>query len=337
MKQSQNLIKEDINFLEYPNWVINKRESAKVWRIERNNGVYEISGLLSLPTHFDKIVLYFLLYKLYKETGLKNARIQTTRYEIAKNVFPGIKSYGKNKYERIMVSLRKWNNIAITFDGIFYEGDGHTFRAFHIINELKLQKETGLLTIEFNASYLRQLAETEFYILIDFNQYRKLQKASSARLYEILIKTFKDRTEWAINIQLLAEKLTFEKREGAKQYYPSDVLQYIKPAVNEINKKTDMYIKMDFNKDTQVVVFKSLPAKTKQEYVPAMIEKKDYAKDKKKADLLKQYQLLSDSEKDFIHASINDNQFYKYLAEDERVYAWMSQNYTKSKPINNKD
>ena len=197
-------------------------------------------------------MLYYLLYKLYKENGLKNTKIKTTRYEIAKNVFPGVKSYGKNKYDRIMISLKRWHNLSIHFEGVFYEGDGYTIRFFHVVDSVKLQKETGELVVEFNAIYLKQLAETAFYVLIDFNQYRRLQKASSARLYEILLKTFKERKDWAINIQSLAEKMTFEKREGAKSYYPSDILRHLKVAVNEINKRTDLHIKFEYNKGNQV-------------------------------------------------------------------------------------
>ena len=262
MKQQKKMVREDINFLEYPNWVLNRRSTTKIWTVERQNGKYEIASPSGLPSHFDKMVLYYLLYKLYLKTALETTSVTTTRYEIAKNVLPDTRSVGNNQYKRIMLSLKRWTNLNIHFDGVFYEGDGHTVRFFHVIDDVKMQNETGKITIKLNESYLKQLKETTFYIFIDFDQYKRLQKASSARLYEILLKTFKERNVWAINIQLLAKKLTLDKRKKAKAYYPSDVLRHLKVAVNEINKKTDMHIKFEYNKSNQVCVFKCLPPRS---------------------------------------------------------------------------
>ena len=258
MENTKKMIKEDINFLEYPNWVIDRKNKATQWNIKKNNGEYEILCPLGLPKHFDKIVLYFLLHKLYREKNLDSYLLTTTRHEIAKNVFPYEKAFGTNRYKRIMDSLKKWNSVAINFEGVFYDGDEYRIKSFHIINECTLTPSSGELSIKFNESYVKQLKETKFYMLIDFEQYKKLHKTSSARLYEILVKNYKERNEWAISIQLLAEKLTFEKREGAQGYYPSDVLRYVKPGIQEINKKTDLEIGFNYNKETGICIFKKL-------------------------------------------------------------------------------
>ena len=106
---------------------------------------------------------------------------------------------------------------------------------FHIIDDVILDEKTKGLCIKFNQQYLAQLRESSFYTTIDFNEYKRLTRGISARLYEILIKTFYNCDTWSIGIKKLAEKLTLDKRVGAKEYYPSDVLSNLKPAIKEIN------------------------------------------------------------------------------------------------------
>jgi hypothetical protein len=94
-----------------------------------------------------------------------------------------------------------------------------------------------------------------YFKLINFNEYKRLKRPVSARLYEILIKTFKDRDIWQIGIIKLAEKLTLEKREGKENYYPSDLIIKLRPAINEINNNTGLKINFDYNKETHICTF----------------------------------------------------------------------------------
>lgn len=328
VEDNKKIIKDDINFLEYPNWVIDRKNKATTFSIEKPHGKYEIISPLGLPKHFDKIILYCLLYKLYREKNFESYLIKTSRYEIAKNVFSGVKDFGKNKFNRIMVALKKWNALSINFDGLFYSNEERSVRYFHIVDEVTLRPKSGELTVKFNESYVKQLRETTFYKLIDFEQYKKLHKTSSARLYEILVKNFKDRKEWSAGIQLLAEKLTFEKRQGAQNYYPSDVLRYLKPSVNEINKKTDLEIKFDYNNETSVCVFK-LVKKQKVTYTPAT---KSVEIVKQKADenaklnnlYMKKFKLLSvDEQKEMLEA-ISRDAFLKVIDDqDHQIVSYM--------------
>ena len=43
----------------------------------------------------------------------------------------------------------------------------------------------------------------------------------------------------------------FKKRENAKGYYASDMLKKLKPAINEINEKTELYIIFQYNDKNQ--------------------------------------------------------------------------------------
>ena len=327
MDDQKKIIKDDINFLEYPNWVVDRKNKATVWTIQKEHGIYQVMSPLGLPKHFDKIVMYFLLYKLHRETGFEKYSLTTNRYEIAKAIF-GEKIGGSKAYARIMNAIKKWQSIAINFEGVFYEGDGYTIRGFSIIDEYTLRKETGELTVRFSEAYVNQLKETKFYKLIDFDQYKKLHKTSSARLYEILVKQFKDRNEWAIGIKTLAEKITFEKREGAKDYYPSDILRYLKPSINELNKKTDLYIDFQYNKETQVCIFKKL-SKPKELYVPAVTVKEKKPKraesDNQIALCMVYFNSLTTDEQEKIHDGIKRSPYCKYIPnEDARIFAYMT-------------
>jgi hypothetical protein len=268
MEDQHLFIKDDINFLEYPNWIIDKRNEVTFWIIKKPNGcTYNIKSPEGLPSYFDKKVLYYLMHKLYTETNLETYALTTTRYEIGINISPDGNRPSKKQYENIMDSLWKWKAIAIHFEGVFYEVEGYTVRFFSIIDEVVLNKRTGALSIRFNKSYIDQQRLSTFYKLIDFQKYKRFSSATAARLYELLIKNFKDRDAWPIGIQLLAEKMTMEKRCNAKYYYPSDVMRHLKPAINEINKNTDIFIVLDYNKKTGVCIFKK--GQKPKQYTPA--------------------------------------------------------------------
>ena len=327
MEDHKKIIKDDVNFLEYPNWVLDRKDSALVeWQIQKERGTYKIISPNGLPKQFDKIVLYFLLYKLYRETRFTKRTITTNRFEIAKSVFNLSKGFGKNKYNRIMDAIRKWSVLSIGFEGLFYTGEEYTERVFHVIESFVLKKNSGELTIHFNEVYIKQLNESKFYKLIDFEQYRKLHKSTSVRLYEVLVKSFINRKTWASDIQLLSEKLTFKKNENAKTYYPSDVLRYLKPAVNEINKKTDLRVSLEYNKETKVCVFTKIE-QGKATYKPASkLEDKERRlkqKEEKKA-FLKEFKDFSVQEQEEILAEIKRHPFIDFLPDEEsRIYAYM--------------
>ena len=247
--KTKNALRDDINFLEYPNWIVREQAGLKELILEKENGHYKITTSAdSLPNRFDKIVLYCLLCKLFNTTQFESLQIKVSRYKIAKSSFYKREKIGRNEYERVMLSLKRWLNLSVEFYGVFYDGDKYKTRGFHIVDGYELD-DKGELRIDFNRQYIEQLRETNFYKLINFEEYRRLAKPTSARLYEILIKTFKDRYVWKIDIIKLGEKLTLSKR------YPSQILEKLVPAVNEINRKTELKVTLDYNKQTQVCTF----------------------------------------------------------------------------------
>lgn len=329
MDAQKKMLKDEINFLEYSNWTISRKNNKISWTLDKPHGKYEMLSALGLPSHFDKIVLYFLLYKLYYEKKLNSYGIKTTRYEMAKNIFGGT-HFGKNIYDRIMMSLKKWKAIAINFYGVFYEGETYSTRFFAMIDSVCLHEKSGELTIRFNEDYINQLKESKFYKLIDFEQYKKLHKAISARMYEILIKSFERDDEWAINIQALAEKVTFEKRDGFKKYQPSDIVRQLKAGINEINKKTDLHIAFDYNRASNTCVFRKLK-KQKETFVPAkkIVEAKKKAPSlaEQMATCMETFNGLPAEEQKKIRAEIKKQQFFKFMPDETaRIFTYMTMN-----------
>ena len=327
MEDQKKMFKDDINFLECPNLVLNNRTSVNTWVIEKEHGRYEMTSMKGLPSHFDKIILYYLIYKLYKETGLKKNRLVTNRYDIARNVFFNVKNLGKNHYDRIMESLKKWKQVAINFEGVFYEDGRYIIKYFSFVDDVTLDKESGKLTIRFGEAYIKQLRETKFFRYINFEQYKKLNRAVSARLYEILLKSFKKSNEWSIDIQKLAEKVTFEKPAGASKYYPSIVLRHIRPAVKEINKKTDLYIKLHFNKDSGVCIFAKEQKPNNLLPARSLLEDRRKTKPSKSKDQDDCYSVhlnMPEDERNRIRKVIERDAFLTVLPDDKsKVYAYM--------------
>ena len=165
--------------------------------------------------------------------------------------------------------------------------------------------------------------------MIDFEKYKTLKRASSARLYEILAKTFKGRGEWAIDIKKLAEKLTFEKRENAADYYPSDVLRHLKPSIVEINKKTDLEIGFTYNKETDTCIFKKLK-KQKNTYIAATKDNGENKKIKQNTQkeiyaCMEYFKALEVAEQQRIrNKAIHDPYLVVLKTEEEKIYAHMT-------------
>ena len=115
-----------------------------------------------------------------------------------------------------MASLEKLAHLDISFKGVFYSDGFHSTRFFSKIDDVILNEQTKKIFIRFNQQYVHMLKESKFFRNIDYNEYKRLKRPSSKRLYEILSKTFFDRDEWAIGIQALAEKMAADKRKDAK-------------------------------------------------------------------------------------------------------------------------
>ena len=253
-------VKDDINFLEYPNWIVSSIKNKRMFMIEKERGKYVLSvpeNIDHLPIRKDKVVLYTLLGEITRNS-FKTNEITTTRYKLAKYVYNRVPT--TSQYNGIIKSLKRWFGVRVIFEGLFYNGKEYTSKGFGIIDDYEVEKD-GKLRVRFNKEYLNYIKDTNYYKYVNFEEYRKLKRPVSVRLYELLIKTFKDRKIWKIDIKKLAEKLTLELK------YPSHIYAVIKPAINEINRNTELSIELEYDKDTKVCTFKLKGKKTIQQQV----------------------------------------------------------------------
>lgn len=248
----KGVIREDINFLDYPNWTVSLKEHITDYTIKKNNGFYEIKCPEGLPGRFDKLILYFLLYKLHESYDDPDT-VVTTRYEIAKNVLFQEKNFSKEKYDRIMLALKRWKAIYIRYEGIFFDRNTSTYtiKYFSILDYVSLDKQTNELVIKFNKHYMTQLRNSTFYRLINFHEYKQLIRPISARLYEILAIYLYYQEIWCIDVLLLGEKLTLKKR-----FFASHILNAMEPAIEDINQSTQLQFSFDYDKQRALCIFK---------------------------------------------------------------------------------
>ena len=322
MAEQEKIIKEDCNFLEWPMFVLDDKEQPQQLLIEKGDGKYEISCSIGLPDFFDKKVLYCLLQELYEKTRLQSYSITTTRYKLAKGISKN--TPGKKQYDNLMTALKKWAALTINFDGIFYENGHHITKIFHIIDTVFFDHKTGKVMVRFNKEYVDQLNSSQFYKIIDFHKYRTFTRATSARLYELLVKNFMGRDIWTINIKILASKLGLKKHPDSANYYRSDIIRQLKPCITEINSRTDLYVDLILKADSDICVFKQL--EKQKEYIPAIAVGKTKKKSQTKHidKCYEQFSNLPQDERDRISTIIErDPYLIVFPDEKSKVYAFM--------------
>jgi len=252
---TKDLVKQNINFLEYPLWFQNSRlaentlsEFGQTWS-DREGYIYR-SGY-KMPVKTDGIFLLYLLLQSQKNNFTE--KITLTRYQILKDCGKGL---SKVWYDRLEESLNRWLRVDISFKGTFYNGENYSSMAFHIIDSWTLDKKTKKLDIILSPRFLQMMCGKGFFKYINFTEFKKLDSPLATRLYEILSKTFYGRDIWEIDAMKLAEKIPLSLS------YPSEVVVKIKPAINRINKHTDLKIALTVRhkeRGKAILIFTKIP------------------------------------------------------------------------------
>lgn len=252
MAQRQIKIKQDINLLEKPLWFPIKPTMIKegeVYVYEKNNCKIRFLGI---PNHTDALFLNYLV-GICEERGFQR-KIYTTEYKVIEDCF-GYR--GGFQYEQLKEALKKWEGVSIEFKGTFYNGKTYQFMVFGIIDRADID-EKGRLFVEFNSAFLEIIKNSQFYRFIDFEEYKSLEKPTSRRLYELLIKSFYNRNTWKIEIMKLADKMVPQELLKYK-LYPTRMKKKIEISLEEINRKTAMGIEFKMKRDKKaqkICVFK---------------------------------------------------------------------------------
>lgn len=236
---SRELIKQDINFLENPLWfqdekLAKRTEDGFVWK-DKDGFIYRAG--YRPPVKTDMIFLLYLLIQSQKQKWAE--KIQLSRYQIMTDCGVGTDAWW---YERLEDSLKRWKMVGIEFHGMFYDKKEYITKMFGIIDDWEIDKKTKLLKVRLSPSYLLKVKESTFFRYIDFDQVKALRSPLSTRLYEILVKTFKNRDIWKIDAIRLAEKIPMNEK------YPAHIALKIQPAVNRISNHTDLKIGLELDK-----------------------------------------------------------------------------------------
>lgn len=238
----KEMVKQDINLLEYPLWFqdecqAKKTETGFVWRLSKDDGTgkeFVLKTSFKPPVKTDMIFLLFLLLESQKQSWKDEIRI--SRYQVLKKCGLGTDA---RWYERLEESLERWEEVSLKFNGVFY--NGREYKTLHcgIIDSWGIDDESKMLWVRFSPEYLSMAKETAYYRYLNFDQVKKLRSPLATRLYQLLVKTFKNRDHWEIDSILLAEKIPM------KQRFPAQIALKINPAIRRIYKHTDLKITVE--------------------------------------------------------------------------------------------
>lgn len=229
------LIKQDINLLEYPLYTLTKKNIRENLDVVIEGKEYSLLVGYKPPNSVDILYLYYFIKILQDNDYPKKFYVKQS--ELIKEVSKGCSTF---YYSRIRETLKIWRNIGISFKGSFYDGKKYKAMEFGVLDYGNIEDD-GEIVICFNEIFLSVLKNTNFYRYLNFSEFKKLRKPVSRRLYEILSKsTF----PFKIDILKLANKMPL------KQVFPSQIVREIKPAVKEINECTDLKIVFSCKKNS---------------------------------------------------------------------------------------
>lgn len=228
---NKDLVRHNINFLEYPIWFQDERLAEK--RIEgmtwKDLDGFEYRAGYKMPTKTDAIFLLYLLLQCQNANYAQE--ITLTRYQVLKDCDLHPTS---EWYDRLKDSLERWKMVGIKFEGTFYDGNNYKVINFGVIDSWSLHEETKKLNVTFSPAFIKMMLGKGFFKYINFNEFKQLRSPLASRLYEILIKSYQGRDEWEIDALLLAQKIPMA------EHFPAHIVAKIRRAVDRINRSTDL-------------------------------------------------------------------------------------------------
>ena len=266
---SDKMVKQDINFLEFPLWFQDKYEAndAKFFLWEDSRG-YTYKSAHRPPVKVDIIILLHLLFESQKDNW--NEDLEISRYSILKACKFGT---DKHWYERLEDSFERWTSVLVSFEGNFFDGKNYKKMQFHIIDSWKLEKKTNKLYVRFSPEWLMTIKESTFFKLINFEHVKSLRSPLATRLYEILSKNFQSRDRWEIGAKKLAEKIPM------KQIYPANIIPKIESALNRILKETSLKLSLTIQKPRRgkaILIFEKIKENKKELSVLSIEEEEEW-------------------------------------------------------------
>ena len=202
MESEHKLIKQDMNFLEYPLWFQNDRLPPDFTWQDRDGFIYRAP--YKVPVRLDGLYLMYIMLLSQNEGWVQNILVPQRRIMTACGVRPG-----KYPALRLKESLDRWINITLSFEGTFYNGEEYERLQFNILNDWRVDRHTKHLRIEVNKFWLEKVKHSNFFKLIDFEEYARIRSPLAARYFELFTKNFQGRDKWLINSEKLRLKIPY--------------------------------------------------------------------------------------------------------------------------------
>lgn len=182
---------------------------------------------------------------LYAISKIKPEDTYLTEYTFDINEFYqiiGWKNESYTEFKAMLLSLKSkswWAEI----------DDKGTESALSWFSTVRSNKRSGKVTVKFHEDmmpFLLQLTESDsFYTFYNLKYILPMSSKHSPRLYEILKSYQKNNMQWFFDIDELKKKLCCENYKR----FPDFRRYVLEPAVEEINKYTDICIDYDLKKD----------------------------------------------------------------------------------------
>ena len=251
--------KQDINLLDKPIWTISEHKDKRIlsdreiiFSNDNSNGKFIIRYGLSLAPNHVNIKIFYYLFMRCQQNGSDS--ISITRHKILSDC--GLATNSEN-YEKIIETARIFTGMQIEAIDCWYHNKQRKTMIFTIMRNFIYNEDTNLIFFQLNDSFLEMLKNSLFIQYINFNEYKKLKKPISARLYELLKTKLTINNIWNIECFKLAEKLTIESK------FVSEIIRKVTVGIDEINKRTSFLIAMEIhecksNKKSKVLVFKKI-------------------------------------------------------------------------------
>lgn len=239
--------RDEMNLAEFPLTVLSTRTDPSIKTLEFSDSIRGKNGELvdrkwiitgadkfGLPTASDDEVLLGLL-KLSVDKGLKERRVEFTRYEIMKIL--RWSTEGRN-YTRLQKSLDRLTGVRIKATNSFYDNDlkSYSTRNFGLLDAYEINdgRESAKPSFFSWSEVLFKSFQVGFIKKLDLDLYLDLKSAVSKRLYRYLDKHFWYKSRICHDLFVLAH----EKIGISRNYrYASSIRQQLDPAIKELTER----------------------------------------------------------------------------------------------------
>lgn len=191
------------------------------------------SDHFGLPTSTDSDILLLLVHLTNVRNGLKEKRVEFSRYELIK--FLGWPQDGKS-YKRLDEALQRWTSVTLNYKHAWWDRGGRRWasRSFHVIETLELRGrdeiyDDGLSCFTWNEVIFQSFKANNLK-RIDLGVYFSLRSAIARQMFRFLDKRFYQRNTLEFDLrQFATEHIGLSRR-----YDNYEIKRKLAPALREL-------------------------------------------------------------------------------------------------------